>query len=46
MHEVAGGIRSGMTYLGVETVDQMLEAGLFMEMSASGMSESRPHGVN
>lgn len=46
IHELSGGIRSGMTYLGVETVEQMKEAGLFMEMSASGMSESRPHGVN
>ncbi len=46
MHEVSGGIRSGMTYLGAQTVGQMREAALFMEMSASGMSESRPHGVN
>lgn len=46
MHEVSGGIRSGMTYLGAQTVEQMREAALFMEMSASGMSESRPHGVN
>lgn len=46
MHEIAGGIRSGMTYLGVENVLDMRKAGLFMEMSASGMSESRPHGVN
>ena len=46
MHEVSGGIRSGMTYLGVEDVISMREAGLFMEMTPSGMSESRPHGVN
>jgi len=46
MHELSGGIRSGMTYLGVENIIQMREAGLFMEMSSSGMSESRPHGVN
>lgn len=46
VHELLGGIRSGMTYLGAEQIDQMSEKGLFMEMSASGMVESRPHGVN
>lgn len=46
VHELLGGIRSGMTYLGAEQITQMSEKGLFMEMSASGMMESRPHGVN
>ncbi len=45
VHELAGGIRSGMTYLGAQTLSQMSEFALFMEMSSSGMSESRPHGV-
>ncbi|MBT7610871.1 MAG: IMP dehydrogenase [Bacteriovoracaceae bacterium] len=45
MDEITGGIRSGMTYLGVDNIAAMSEAALFMEMSASGMSESRPHGV-
>jgi IMP dehydrogenase len=44
INELTGGIRSGMTYLGVENLDQMTTAGLFMEMSSSGMSESKPHG--
>lgn len=43
--ELTGGLRSGMTYLGVETIAQMSENALFMEMSAAGMHESRPHGV-
>jgi IMP dehydrogenase len=42
--ELTGGIRSGMTYLGVADIPSMTEAGLFMEMSSSGMSESKPHG--
>lgn len=46
MNELTGGLRSGMTYLGVDTIEKMVEAGLYMEMSAAGMSESRPHGVN
>lgn len=45
IHELTGGLRSGMTYLGVETIAQMSENALFMEMSAAGMHESRPHGV-
>jgi IMP dehydrogenase len=43
--ELTGGIRSGMTYMGVETIGDMMENSLFMEMSPSGMVESRPHGV-
>ncbi len=44
--EMTGGIRSGMTYLGVDHIAGMTEAALFMEMSASGMVESKPHGVH
>jgi IMP dehydrogenase len=43
--ELVGGIRSGMSYLGVDNILAMSEAGLYMEMSSSGMSESKPHGV-
>lgn len=45
MNELTGGLRSGMTYLGVDSIPAMEEAGLFMEMSTSGMTESKPHGV-
>ncbi|OUR97883.1 guanosine monophosphate reductase [Halobacteriovorax marinus] len=44
LSELTGGLRSGMTYLGVDNIAAMKEAGLFMEMSASGMAESKPHG--
>ncbi len=43
--ELTGGIRSGMTYMGVERLAQMPQKALFMEMSPSGLSESKPHGV-
>ncbi len=42
--ELTGGIRSGMTYLGIDELSKMNEAALFMEMSSSGMAESKPHG--
>jgi len=43
--ELTGGIRSGMTYLGVDNITAMAEQGLFMEMTATGLTESKPHGV-
>ncbi len=43
--ELTGGIRSGMTYLGVNNILDMPKVAQFMEMTSSGMSESRPHGV-
>ena len=43
--ELMGGLRSGMTYLGVDRISDMSEAALFMQMTTSGMSESKPHGV-
>lgn len=45
IEELMGGLRSGMTYLGVDGLKAMGEAALFMQMTASGMSESKPHGV-
>lgn len=45
INELTGGIRSGMTYLGVEKVQDMAKVALFMEMSAAGAFESKPHGV-
>ncbi len=44
--ELAGGVRSGMTYLNAMNLAQINQNALFMEMSSSGMVESRPHGMN
>lgn len=43
--ELMGGLRSGMTYIGVDTIKAMYETALFIRMTSSGMQESRPHGV-
>jgi IMP dehydrogenase len=43
--EICGGIRSGMTYMGVDNIAQMREQAQFMEMTNAGMTESRPHGI-
>ncbi len=45
INELMGGLRSGMTYIGVDNIKAMQETTLFMQMTASGMSESKPHGV-
>lgn len=45
INELMGGLRSGMTYLGVDNIKAMSEVAQFMQMTASGMSESKPHGV-
>lgn len=45
LHELCGGIRSGMTYMNATTIEEMKDKSHFMEMSANGISESRAHGV-
>ncbi len=45
IEELMGGLRSGMTYIGVDNIKAMQDTTLFMQMTASGMSESKPHGV-
>ncbi len=45
IHEVTGGIRSGMSYINATSIAEIKEKALFMEMSSNGISESRAHGV-
>lgn len=44
--ELTGGLRSGMTYLNASTIAEINQNARFIEMSSSGMMESRPHGMN
>lgn len=43
--ELSGGIRSGMSYVNATQVSEICERARFVEMTSSGMSESRAHGV-
>ncbi|MFP5519476.1 MAG: guanosine monophosphate reductase [Bdellovibrionia bacterium] len=43
--ELAGGIRSGMSYVNATSVEEIKEKARFIEMSPNGISESRAHGV-
>lgn len=44
--ELCGGIRSGMTYVNAQNINEIFKNSLFMEMTSSGMNESKPHGLN
>jgi IMP dehydrogenase len=46
VHELCGGIRSGMTYLNANSIAEIYKNARFMEMTSSGMVESKPHGLN
>jgi IMP dehydrogenase len=45
INELSGGLRSGMSYINALTVREMRDNAVFLEMSSSGLSESRAHGV-
>ncbi|NUM60384.1 MAG: guanosine monophosphate reductase [Bdellovibrionaceae bacterium] len=43
--ELSGGIRSGMSYINATQVNEICQKARFIEMTSSGMSESRAHGL-
>ncbi len=43
--ELAGGLRSGMTYINANSVTEIKDKARFMEMSPMGYKESTAHGV-
>jgi IMP dehydrogenase len=45
LDELAGGLRSGMTYLNAFNINDISKNAYFMEMTSSGMIESKPHGM-
>lgn len=46
IEELTGGVRSGMTYLNAQVISEINKNARFIEMTSSGMMESRPHGMN
>jgi IMP dehydrogenase len=42
--DLIGGIRSGMTYCGANTVQQIRERADHVEVTLAGTTEGRPHG--
>ncbi len=45
IHQLVGGLRSSMGYLGCKTIAEMHEKAEFVEITAAGMSESHVHDV-
>lgn len=45
LNELAGGLRSGMSYLNASVLSEIAERAQFIEMTAQGMGESKAHGV-
>ena len=44
MHQLVGGLRSGMGYCGAKNIDSLMDA-KFIKITSSGMLESHPHDV-
>jgi IMP dehydrogenase len=44
--QLAGGIRSGLSYCGAHTIPQMQQNAEFIKMSRAGFAESQPHDVD
>ena len=45
IHQLMGGLRSSMGYLGCSTIDQMHERAEFVEITSAGVRESHVHDV-
>lgn len=46
LHQLLGGVRSGMGYMGARTVRELQERAKFVRISAQGLRESHVHDVN
>ncbi len=45
VHQLVGGVRSGMGYVGARTVDELREKGRFVRITSAGLRESHVHDV-
>ncbi|MDE0267120.1 MAG: IMP dehydrogenase [Thaumarchaeota archaeon] len=46
LKQLAGGLRSGLSYCGAHTIPQMQQNAEFVKMSRAGFAESNPHDVS
>ena len=44
--QLIGGLRSGMGYCGTPTIDDLIEKGRFVKISAASLKESHPHDIH
>lgn len=45
VHQLIGGLRSGMGYAGAETIQSLQRKGRLIQITAAGLQESHPHDV-
>jgi IMP dehydrogenase len=45
IHQLVGGLRSGLSYAGACSIEELWQAAEFIRITASGMQESHAHGV-
>lgn len=45
VHQLIGGVRAGMAYIGAATLEEMPRQARFIQMSAAGLVESHPHSL-
>jgi len=45
IHQLVGGVRSAMGYLGCHTIAELQEKAQFVEITAAGVRESHVHDV-
>ncbi len=46
LHQLVGGLRSGMGYIGAESIQQLQEKAQFVRMTSHGLKESHVHNVS
>ncbi len=46
LHQVVGGLRSGMSYAGAHTIEELWQNAEFIQITAAGQKESGAHDVN
>jgi IMP dehydrogenase len=44
-HQLVGGLRASMGYVGSETIPELQAKGKFVRITAAGLKESHPHDV-
>ena len=46
IHQMMGGLRSGMGYVGCKTISELKTNARFIQISSAGLHESHPHNVD
>ncbi|MDN5854026.1 MAG: IMP dehydrogenase, partial [Actinomycetia bacterium] len=44
-HQLVGGLRQSMFYVGARTISQMQERGRFVRITSASLKESHPHDI-